>query len=684
MRKFILTLMLTMLVLFSCGREDDIFTGEHGGNLTIGIMDMPTRISPLEPSVFSRNDILNLLFLPLHKINPVTGKMIPVLAESWEFSEDLKSITYYLRKNVEWWDGEPVTAHDVLYTYEQMRDPTNDYPNIGALRFINGVVALSDYAIRFTFDKVYADILTDSDIMPVPKHILERTGDDFGASPVGNGPYKIKEWVPGSGIVLVANDNYYRGRPPLDEIYIRQYRDIDEMVDDFSNGALEMILGITPGIAESLRGNENISVYTQASNSYLYVGWNLVHPFLADKQVRRALAMAIDRQRILREVYGGMGEISVGPLPPVSWAYSANIEPVPYDADGASSLLRDLGFADYNRNGIIDRDRRDFTIRIITNSENPDRIAILRYVSDDLQRIGIRVVRQTVDAGDFVVALMNGEFDGFIMGWRVGEKIDPTLYWHSKGRYNLVSYNNAQVDSLIDVGVSMLDRKRAKLVWNEFQRIVYEEQPYAFLVVPDNIAAAHKRVRGLEGEVNVAEATDYWIPEAERRVSLVAVAPVIETSARGTSGVIAQPSAIGTTGTGEEEPPVVTAPERLLEAAAQSDTAAVDTVSESVITALPPEPPKPSVITRAEPVRRIQPKYPTAALEFEATGTIVVRVLVGVDGLVKEALVLKSFGNPACEQAALDAARQWEFEPATKDGAPFEQRVSIPFTFAPE
>jgi len=684
MRKFVLALVLIILLFFSCTRKEDEFTGEKGGTLTIGIMDMPTRISPLEPSLFSRNDILSLLFLPLHKIDRLTGKMIPVLAESWEFSEDLKSITYYLRKDVEWWDGEPVTAHDVLYTYEQMRDPANDYPNISALRFINSVVLLNDYAVRFTFDKVYADILTDSDIMPVPEHANEISKGDFGSAPLGNGPYKIKEWVPGSDIVLAANDDYYRGRPPLDEIYIRQYRDIRDMMDDFGDGALEMILGITPDVAESLKGNENVSVYSEPGNSYLYIGWNLVHPLLADKEVRRVLAMAIDRQRILREVYGGMGEISLGPLPSGSWAYNASIEPIPHDADRASSLLRDQGFADYNRNGIIDRDRLDFTVRIITNSENPDRIAILRYVADDLQRIGIRVVRQTLNAGDFVAALMNGDFDGFIMGWRVVEKIDPAPYWHSKGRYNLVSYENLQVDSLIDLGVSMLDRKRARVVWNEFQRIVYEEQPYAFLVVPDNISAAHKRVRGLEGQVSVVEATDYWIPEAERRVSLVAVVPAIETSPRGTQVIPTQPSIVGTTSTSEQEPAVVTAPEQLLEAAAQSDTIAVDTVSESVIAALPPEPPKPSVITRAEPVRRVQPKYPAAALEFEATGTIVVRVLVGVDGLVKEAVVLKSFGNPACEQAALDAARQWEFDPATKDGAPFEQRVSIPFTFAPQ
>jgi TonB family protein len=267
------------------------------------------------------------------------------------------------------------------------------------------------------------------------------------------------------------------------------------------------------------------------------------------------------------------------------------------------------------------------------------------------------------------------------MGWSVGEKIDPAVFWSSQGRYNFISYSNEVVDSLIEAGVSMLDRNKARNIWNVFQQIVHEDQPYAFLVVPNRIAAAYKRVRGVDHEVRLANAHHYWIPEAERRVSVAAVIPenleqdrseTVQSSA--TRSDEASPVA--------EEPPPVIAPEIILEAAAQSDTAAVDT-SEAIAANLPPVPPKPSIISRADPVKRVQPEYPSAAAAFEAAGTIVVRVLVGEDGKVQEARVIKSFGNPACEQAALNAARQWEFNPATKDGMPFEQRVSIPFTFTP-
>jgi peptide/nickel transport system substrate-binding protein len=682
MRRSVYFSLILIVGAFSCARKEAKFAGERGGLLVIGTMDLPARISPLEPSLFSSNDVLDLLFLRLHRVDPRTGKMQPVLAESWEFSEDLKSITYYLRRDVKWWDGEAVTADDILYTYLKMKEPATNYPYVNALRFIKDATVLNAHAIRFTCDKVYADILTDTDIMPVPKHIYEQKGADFGREPVGNGPYRIKEWIVGRGMVLTINERYYREQPALDEIYLKHYTDAAEMVDDFARGDLDLVLDIAPGAAQDLRRNENVSVLSQPGNTYLYVAWNLTRSFLKDIRVREALSMAINRKRILDEIYLGMGEMSSGPLTPSSWGYDAEVTPVEYDTNGARALLREQGFVDFNRNRIIDKDRQDFVVTIITNSENPDRVAIMRYVAEDLRKIGIRVVAQALDASEFIKALVNRQFDGFIMGWNVVDKIDPAACWSSQGKFNFVAYENAAVDSLIEAGVSMLDRKRAKQIWNEFQNTVYDDQPYSFLIVPNRIAATYKRVKGVEHEVKLVNAQMYWIPEAERRVSIAASKPEISRGEERIETVALVPARTETVQATSQEIPSVVAPERLLEATAQGDTSVTDTAG-AIVAVLPPAPPKPSVISRAEPTKRFEPKYPAAAAEFNASGTVVVRVLVGEDGKVKEAKIINSFGNPACEQAALDAARKWEFTPATKDGVPFEQRVSIPFTFTP-
>ena len=654
---------------------------EQGGSITIGTMSLPVRISPLQPSVFVSNELLDLLFLRLHRVDHKTGKMKPLLAESWEFSEDLKSITYYLRKDVKWWDGELVTANDILYTYQKMKDPETNYPSVNSLRFIKEVQVLQPYVIKFVCERVYADILTDTDIMPIPEHLHAEQGADFAADPVGNGPYRIEEWAPGRGMVLTINQQYHFGAPPLERIQLKNYTNAENMLDDFVKGDLDAILDITAADAQGLSDNENVSVLKQPGNTYLYVAWNQRNRFLKEQTVREALAMAIDRRRILDEVYRGMGVISSGPLTPSSWGYNAEVMPIEHDRERARRILQEQGFRDSNRNRFIDKGGDEFSLRLVTNQENPDRAAILRYVAEDLREIGIRVMTETLPTDGFIDALVQGQFDGFIMGWSVGDKIDPAAFWSSQGRYNFISYGNEVIDSLIEAGVSMLDRNKARKVWNMFQQIIHEDQPYAFLVVPDRIAAAYKRVRGVDHEVRLANAQHYWIPEAERRVSVAAVIPENRGQSRTEAVQFSSPSSEQASSVAEE-PPTVIAPEMILEAAAQSDTAAVDT-SETIVADLPPPPPKPSIISRANPVKRVQPEYPSAAAAFEAAGTIVVRVLVGEDGKVQEARVIKSFGNPACEQAALDAARQWEFDPATKDGIPFEQRVSIPFTFTP-
>lgn len=680
MKWFCCFLIVVLLFIITCAQKEEKLAGEQGGTVVIGSTDLPTTISPLAPSMFGSNEILDLLFMHLHSIDPETGKMKPELASSWEFSEDLTSITYYLRRDVEWWDGKSVTAEDVYYTYEKMIDPKTNYPNIAKLRFIKKAELVGTYAIKFTFDRVYADLLTDSDIMAVPKHIVEKSDDNFGQNPIGNGPYKIKEWIYGSELILVANDKYYRGKPPLDEIHIRYYYDMNNMIDDFANGDLDLVLNITPTKAKDLEKNENIAIDSRPGNTYTYIGWNLNHPFLNDKDVRKALSMAINTNKILDEVFAGIGVISLGPLPLSSWGYNENIEPIEYDLSKAKEILENKGFRDRNRNKIIDKDGKEFVLNIITNIENSDRVATLDYITKDLTALGIRIRTRTLNTASFIDVIVKREFDGFIMGWSTGAKIDPTIYWNSdpaKGLFNFVSYANSVVDSLIDVGVAMLNRKKAKKIWNEFQRIVYQDQPYTFLIVSNNVSASYKRIRGVDNGITLANAYTYWIPEAEQRVAVAALTSLGEDTTSKRTGPEIEP-------VGEaEKPPEVVKPEELLEAAVKKDTASVVDIDTTGITAVPLAPPKPSVITRATPVKQVTPKYPESARTISATGRVVIRVLVGTDGKVKTTTVLSSFGNPACEVAAVAAAKQWEFKPATKDGEPFEQRITIPFDFRP-
>ncbi len=684
MKKFAPILTIIILLVFGCAKKEEMLKGEKGGKMVIGTADLPGKISPLQPSVLGSNEILDLIFLKLHRIDPNTGKMKPELAASWEFSEDLRAITYYLRTDIKWWDGEPVTAEDILYTYEKMQDPATGYPFIASLNFIKKVELIDKYTIKFTFSQVYANLLTDSDIMPVPKHIYEKLGAEFGISKIiGNGPYRVKEWVPGSGLILTANDEYYQGRPPLDEIIVKYYNNVDAMITDFEQGNLDFVLNLTPADAKKLSANQNVNISSKPGKSYIYIGWNLDNELLKDKEIRRALTMAINRNQILNDIFLGMGKISLGPLPHSSWAFNENVTPLEYNIEKAKALFASKGFEDRNRNKILDKNGKDITLTIIANIENPERAQILSYVADHLGQIGIKVNAQTMDVNSFIATLLSRKYDGYVMGWSVSEKVDPTLYWHSdpnRGKFNFVSYKNHIVDSLIEIGTVMLNRKKAKNIWGEFQRIIYEDQPYTFLVVPNEIAAHYKRVKGTEEGVQLASAYTYWIPEAERKVTVAAIIPPPAPTPTTTTVTTTAPATTKKEETKTEtpKPPAPISPEKLIEAAAAKETTAVVTPPPTT-----PTPPKPSVITRPVPLKQIAPKYPEAAKAIGATGRVVVKVLIGTDGKVKSATIYSSFGNPACEDAALSAAKQWEFKPATKDGEPFEQSIQIPFDFRP-
>ncbi len=679
MRTCLVMLMTLSITFLVCAKKEEESVGEQGGTLFIGTTDLPSTLSPLAPSIFSSNEFLDLLFVHLHRIDPETGKMRPELASSWEFSEDLTEITYYLRNDIMWWDSTSVTAEDVYYTYQKMKDPNTHYPNRTRLRFIKDVEVLDTYVIKFAFDRVYADLLTDSDIMAVPKHIHEQSGDTFGQHPIGNGSFKIKEWIPGKKLVLIANDAYHRGRPLLDEIHILYYRSPRVMIEDYTNGYLDVILNITPSLANDLAQEEQVVIDSRPGNTYTYIGWNLNNPYLKEKDIRKALSLAIDKNRILEEVFEGSGSISLGPLPQSSWGYNEMITPIGYDASEAQRILLSKGFEDRNYNGVLDRGGRDFTIDIITNSENPERVAMLDLIAGDLRSLGIKVRTKTLGIEPFIEAIIRKNFDGFIMGWSVDDKIDPTAYWHSdpsKGIFNFVSYQNKMIDSLMEEGVAMLNRKKARKIWNEFQRIIYEDIPYTFLIVANRISSFRKRIKGIDQGIVLAYAHNYWIPEDERRIS---VASLAQPARKETLVSTPEPAQ-------ELEDSLTVRPEELLEATVRQDTAAIAALSdttekESLVGA--PAPPKPSIITRAVPIKKVTPKYPESARTIGATGRVVIRVLISTEGEVKEAHIISSFGNPACEVAALDAAEQWEFKPATNDGVPFEQRVSIPFDFGP-
>jgi peptide/nickel transport system substrate-binding protein len=702
MNKVSIVIIFILLLIISCQRgEREIFTGEVGGEIVIGSTNEPTTLNPIYPPIGKSLEIENLLFLSLHGRNS-EGKIVPQLANSWEYSEDFRSITYYLRKDVKWSDGEPVTAEDVKFTFDLIKNPEVGSPLVASVRFIDSVKVLSTYVVCFYFQRVYADELLDSGISPLPKHILKDVTDlrnaSFNTSPVGNGPYKIATWDRGEIMELVVNEDYYIGRPPLDKVIFWFASSEEDLSMELLEGNVDIVTDVSPSFYETIKDKEDINIVIKPGHTYTYIGWNLEKDLFKEKKMRLALTYAIDRDRLVKDVLLDLADIAKGPIPPTSWAYDDGLEAISYSPEKANSLLDEMGWALTRFSNIRRKERVPLTFTLITNKENPIRVAIANFVADELKKVGIDVKTEFLDTPTFITRLVSGEFDAFILGWSIKERIDPTMVWNSdpnKGKFNLVSYKNSSIDTMIDRGLLTLDRRETKKIWAEFQRIIAEDIPNTFLFYPQEISAASRRVNGIKEDDTrfiLASLEYYWIPENLRKT--------IDVAALGITEEVEEEEEEEK----EEKEEKVVNPEEILEKKATEEavkevTPEVEKVETEGEGETPPvvegegvEKETTEVVEEKEPEipptlpkikKLVVPAYPEAAKLVGAEGSVFVQVVIGTNGKVKSAKIVKSFGNPSCDAAALTAARATEWVPGTVNGKPAEMTQTYPIRFPP-
>lgn len=712
------------VLLIGCGKAKRT-GGTQGGALIIGITDEPPTLNPLFLSLTSSTgwEIADRLFLSLHRLDK--NKTIqPLLAEGWRFSEDFMELTYYLRKDVKWSDGREVTASDVKYTFELMKDPKNRYAYAHNLDLIDKVEIINNYTVKFIFKQVYADELLDSGIPVLPKHVLELETkplreSEFNKNPVTNGPFRFSKWLPGDRIELVANPDFFYGRPYLDKLIFKIFPNDASLISELQAGRVDIAPDVSPIFYEKLKEAKDLEIYTLPSNSYIFIAYNLKDPLFSDPEVRKAITYAINRDEILKKTLHGLGKLTCSPIPQSSWAYDNSISPYPFDISMAKEILKERGWKvipislsprDRTKEDILSKDGKPFQFSLMTNRGNETREEIAKFVEKELKKLNIKVTLEIVDAGTFVQRISEGKYQAMILGWTTGIKVDPSPVWHTptegqKGRYNFVGYTNSEVDSLINEGLTKFDRRRAKEIWKLFQKKIFEDCPYTFLYVPERVMAIYKSLKGVEtgGTTILSSVENWWVPKGDIRLVedrvLVAVTTLPETTITPTPTPTPTPAPEITRTTTRP-----LNPEELLLAretrSTRTDTART-TKTES--TPLTEEKKKEEVSTTTRPVETTKttetpvekpfipptdpellslpsPVYPEMARQAGIEGRVFVRVLVGTDGKVKDAKVVKGIGG-GCDESALAAAKKATFKPGTKDGELAEAWITLPYSF---
>jgi peptide/nickel transport system substrate-binding protein len=479
--------------------------------LTVGLLSEPATLNPLTATSNETKDIVWCIFLKLLDEQPDYLNFSPRLANSWEFSSDSLTITFQMRDDVRWTDGVPVTAEDVRFTWELHVDTLVAWPSPSLKQHIRDVEVVDRYTVAFHFERRYPYQLMDAnDGVILPSHLLKDVPRDqlrehqFGRLPVGNGPYKLSRWESEQYLELVKNPDYYeKGKPHVERVIFKFVPDMVTLTTQLKKGEIDLLESIpSDQLPELTERYSRLRVYSYPTRDYWYISWNLRRDLFADAGVRRALTMAIDREEIIRTLWGGRASPCNSPIHSGLWAFDDTIEPIPFDADRARRAMEALGWRDEDSNGVIDKDGRPFEIELITNSSSQQRVDVATMVEAYLGNIGVKVNIRTMDYRTVLDRLFSFEYDGCVFGWATATKPDITNEWHSSSLwpngYNISAYQNPYVDDLIDRAKVELDRERARELWSRVQRAIYEDQPFTFLLIPDEVTALDRRFCGVE------------------------------------------------------------------------------------------------------------------------------------------------------------------------------------------
>jgi peptide/nickel transport system substrate-binding protein len=404
---------------------------------------------------------------------------------------DEPELVFHLRQGVRWHDGAPFTAEDVAFTFRAITDDAVASPRRSDFQLVQAVEVPGPRTVRVVYRRPYASALFSWGIGMLPRHLLEGLprsawAAGFGRAPVGTGPFRFEAWKTNEQVTVARNRDWFRGAPALDRVVFRIIPDLLTTRIAFRTGQIDA-WEVDPHSAARVERGGDAEVLSAPALEYQWIGWNLRRPHLAERTVRLALAHAIDTDALIRHAIGGRGVRATGPFVPANWFFDPGVEPIAFDPARARALLAEAGWH-AGPDGVLRRHGEPFRLELATsNVETRKDIATL--VQADLRRIGIAVEVRVFEWATFIAQVIQPRaFDGVVLGWSLRPDPDQFQVWHSSQtgprQLNIVGYANARADELLDALRTEYDRGEVRRLAADFQRTIYDDQPYAFLYVP--------------------------------------------------------------------------------------------------------------------------------------------------------------------------------------------------------
>lgn len=484
----------------------------YGGEYIEGMAGQPIYINPiLAPSNDVDSDITQIVYNGLLKFDR-EGKLVPDLAESYDISDDKTEYTFHLRKGVAWHDGQELTANDVLYTVNLISDPAYKSPLRANWQGIE-TNSVDDYTISFKIKTPYAGFLNNMTFGIMPKHIWESVEPDnfhlidLKLEPIGTGPYKYSSYQKDSkgniiSYKLIANPNYFEGKPFISKITFNFYVDEESALNAYNRKEIMGISSLSSQKIDSIKNQKSSTIHKFHVPRYLSVFINQTKSVaLANDEVRESLAYATDRKEIIEKVLNGNGEPVYFPILPGMIGFNQDLEHKEFNLDKANELLEKNKWV-RGEDGYRSKDGVPLSINLVTTDLDQLR-ETAEILKSQWEKVGFKVEMGAYSISDVRQNYIRPrEYEALLFGQILGADPDPYSFWHSNNKkdpgLNLSLFGDSDTDKLIDQGRTEFDTEKRASQYVEFQKKLEKESPAVFLYSPFYVYPVSKNIQGID------------------------------------------------------------------------------------------------------------------------------------------------------------------------------------------